>query len=250
VIAVAADPSRRRRFELVDGPLPERSPSVRGAKAPAIPLPAPLVVTVCTVVLLVVAIVVSGRPGGGAVPGPGPGPAPTPASTSVIRPSTTCDLAHDGCRIVQTARWRARTAAILRARLDPDNLYFTGYSYSVTSLYNTGPRLNALGLEVYRLEGGGGTEVFVQIAKSRADAVRCGTITHHRCISQRFMDGNRFSLTATTMVADGIEVQHIPAGTYVITLVARNTTAGRPLTLTTGDLIEIAQDPRLRPPPD
>ena len=150
--------------------------------------------------------------------------------------------------MITAARWRDRTAMILRERLDPEDTYFTGYSYSANPRYTTGQRLNALGLQVYRLEGGG-TEVFVQIAKTRADAVRCGAITHHRCVGQRFMDGNRFSMTTTPGVQEGIEVQHSPAGTYVITLVARNTTGGRPLELNNGDLIAVAQDPRLQPPP-
>ena len=120
--------------------------------------------------------------------------------------------------------------------------------HGVSSLYTTGSRLDALALDVYRLNGGG-TEVFIQIAKTRADAVRCGQITRHRCTGQRFMDGNRFSMTTTPGVAQGIEVQHSPAGTYVITIAARNTTGGRPLELNNGDLIAVAQDPRLEPPP-
>ena len=246
---MTAEPLRPGRFELVDGPLPPRDdppPSDRceGRRRPA--GPATLVV-LATVLLVAIAATVLPHPAqdGAAPRSTPPSTAPSPSASG---PSASCDLADPGCRVVAAARWRERTAAILRERLDPTDSYFTGYSYSINPLYNAGPRLNALGLEVYRLQGGG-TEVFVQMAKTRRDAVRCGRITGHRCTSQRFMDGNRFSMTVTTTVAEGIELQHIPTGTYVITLVARNTTGGRVLELSTGDLIAIAQDPRLRPPP-
>ena len=122
-------------------------------------------------------------------------------------------------------RWRDSTAKTLRERLDPEDVYFTGYSYSANTRYTTGPRLNALGLEIYRLVGGG-TEVFVQVARSDADALRCGTVTHHRCVRQRLADGQEFWMTTTDGMQDGIEIQHSPDGTYVITLAARNVRGG------------------------
>ena len=115
---------------------------------------------------------------------------------------------------------------ILRERLDPEDVYFTGYSYSANPRYTTGPRLNALGLEVYRLVGGG-TEVFVQVARTRADAFRCGTITYHRCVGSGSRTARSFSMTTTDGMRDGIEIQHSPDGTYVITLAARNVTGRR-----------------------
>jgi hypothetical protein len=48
---------------------------------------------------------------------------------------------------------------------------------------------------------------------------------------------------------DGIEIQHSPDGTYVITLAARNVRGGSAPAVTYSDLIAVAQDPRLRPPP-
>ena len=245
------EPSRTSRFELVDGPLPPPldrptpPPPDRQHRLPR--SPSALIVLVSAAVLVLVAAVVlpHGSPG---APLPSNPPRPGPALSSSAPPDAGCDLALEACRVVAAARWRARTAAIVRERLDPENAYFSGFSYSVDPLYDAGSRLDALGLDVYRLNGGG-TEVFIQIAKTRSAAVRCGQITRHRCTGQRFMDGNRFSMTTTPGVAQGIEVQHSPAGTYVITIAARNTTGGRPLPLHNGDLIAVVQDPRLEPPP-
>lgn len=234
--------SSRSRFELVDGPPP--APGTPPGPPPSPSRLVPLVVVLAAALLvLVAAVVLPHRSSDTEIP---PADPSVSASPTPSRPS--CDLAEEGCRVVLAAAWRRETAAVVRDRLDPDDTYFTGYSYAMTPLYTTGPRLNALGLDVYRL-GGGGTEVFIQIARSRADAVRCGQLTRHRCFGQRFMDGNRFSMTTTPGVAAGIEVQHIPAGTYVITVVARNTSRGPTLPLNNGDLIAVAQDPRLRPPP-
>lgn len=245
---VAHLPSRSSRFELVDGPLqpkPEGSTGGGGPSRGSWRGSSTIVVLVGAAVLVLLAAML--LPHGARDPST-PLPTPSPMITSPTPPSASCDLRQEGCRVVTAARWRDRTAMVLRERLDPEDTYFTGYSYSVNPRYTTGQRLDALGLQVYRLEGGG-TEVFVQIAKTRADAVRCGAITHQRCVGQRFMDGNRFSMTTTSGVEEGIEVQHSPAGTYVITLVAHNTTGGRALELNNGDLIAVAQDPRLQPPP-
>lgn len=242
---MAEQPSRTSRFELVDGPPQSTAgpPTGHGSAGPGGPS-ALIVILSAIVLVLIAATVLPHEP----ADTPVPPPAPTPVMSTTPPPTAGCDLGQEGCRVLTAARWRDRTAQIVRERLDPENAYFTGYSYSVDPLYTSGRRLDALGLDVYRLSGGG-TEVFIQIAKTRADAVRCGQITRHRCTGQRFMDGNRFSMTTTTTVGEGIEVQHSPTGTYVITLVARNTTGGRPLELNNGDLIGVAQDPRLEPPP-
>lgn len=240
-------PSRTSRFELVDGPLqPTPEGPRRGGGPPrgSVRSSSAIIVLVSAGVLVLVAAMVLPN---GTRDTSTPLPTPSPMITSATPPTASCDLSQEGCRVITAARWRDRTAMILRERLDPEDTYFTGYSHSANSRYTTGQRLNALGLQVHRLAGGG-TEVFVQIAKTRADAVRCGAITHHPCVGQRFMDGNRFSMTTTPGVGEGIEVQHSPAGTYVITLVARNT-GGRPLELNNGDLMAVAQDPRLQPPP-
>lgn len=175
-------------------------------------------------------------------------PSPSPLVTNDTPPETSCDLGTEGCRALVAARWRESTAKTLREHLDPEDVYFTGYSYSANTRYTAGPRLNALGLEIYRLVGGG-TEVFVQVARSDADAIRCGTVTHHRCVRQRLADGQEFWMTTTDGMRDGIEIQHSPDGTYVVTLAARNVRGGSAPAVTYGELISVAQDPRLRPPP-
>ena len=236
---MADKPSRVSRFELVDGPLPPtpESPSdtvVRPRKGPGI-----LVLVGAAVVMLMAAL---------ALPHPTPDASTPLRSPSVPTPGVPCDLSSEGCRVLQAARWRDSTAKTLREHLDPEDVYFTGYSYSANTRYTAGPRLNALGLEIYRLVGGG-TEVFVQVARSDADALRCGTVTHHRCVRQRLADGQEFWMTTTDGMQDGIEIQHSPEGSYVVTLAARNVRGGSAPAVTYSDLIAVAQDPRLRPPP-
>lgn len=247
---MARGSSRRSRFELVDGPLSpapgsESGPAALGRGTWRQGPGATVVIGAALLLVLVAAIVLPHRAEDAPTPAPTPTLVPSPA---ISTPVSSCDLADESCRTVESERWRERTAAILREHLDPDDTYFTGYSYSPRSPYVAGSRLDALGLDIYRLDGGG-TEVFVQIAKSRASAIRCGQLTRHRCTGQRFMDGNRFSITTTASVSQGIEVQHLPLGTYVITIAARTTTGGRVLELGNGDLIAVAQDPRLQPPP-
>ncbi len=232
-------PSRGDRFELIDGPLPPTpgTPSAtvgRQRKGPWV-----LVLVGAAVVILMAASTFPRPTPDASLPLPGP---------SVPTPGATCDLSSEECRVVQTARWRDNTAKILREHLDPEDVYFTGYSYSANARYTAGPRLNALGLEIYRLEGGG-TEVFVQVARSDADALRCGTVTHHRCVRQRLADGQKFWMTTTDGMQDGIEIQHSPEGSYVVTLVARNVRGGSAPEVTYGDLIAVAEDPRLQLPP-
>jgi hypothetical protein len=64
----------------------------------------------------------------------------------------------------------------------------------------------------------------------------------------RFMDGNVFTLSDSTRLSDGLEVQYSPNGDQVITVVARNRSRGRALDVTRAQLIELVQDPRLRLP--
>jgi len=237
---VADVPSRGSRFELIDGPLPPmpEKPNdtvVRPRKGPGI-----LVLVGAAVVMLLVAL---------ALPHPTPDAPPPLQSPSVPITVASCDLSSEGCRVVRAALWRDSTAKTLREHLDPEDVYFTGYSYAADTRYTAGPRLNALGLEIYRLVDGG-TEVFVQVARSDADAIRCGTVTHHRCVRQRLADGQEFWMTTTDGMRDGIEIQHSPDGSYVITLAARNVRGGSAPAVTYGDLIAVAQDPRLRAPPD
>ena len=180
-----------------------------------------------------------------------PVPIPTSTASPVPRVAARCDIRNPVCQATVMREWRAEMARVAASYVDPEGRYFTGYSFSYDQRYETTSfwegRGGALGLEMFRLTDGS-TEVYVQVASGYDTAVRCGQVTRRPCESMRFMDGNRFTLTSTTEVEQGIEVQHRPDGDQVITVVARNTTRGRALDVTRGDLIALVQDPRLRLP--
>ena len=146
--------------------------------------------------------------------------------------------------------WRSDMAEIAESHIDPTGRYFSavGYAYDTRSDTPTiwTPQGGALAFQLFRPDGGA-TEVYVQIATSQRYAVRCGATTGHQCLSQRFMDGNRFHLTSTS-VRQGVEVQYNPNGDQVITAIARNTTKGQGPRAVDSDLIDLVQDPRLRLP--
>jgi hypothetical protein len=143
-------------------------------------------------------------------------------------------------------------AVVVGSYLDPRGEYFSGYGFRYDERYQdpgfwTGEG-GALALEMFRWDKAGATTVYLQIATSRRDAVRCGATIGRSCIGQKFLDGNSFNLTNTVNVRQGIEVQYRPTGTYVITVIARNTTGGEEFDLGRGDLVRLVQDPRLRLP--
>ena len=176
-----------------------------------------------------------------AVDAPLPQPSPNPAR---------CDPNSPVCQGQVLIAWRSDMAEIAEAHIDPTGRYFSAVGYAYDTRSDTPsiwtPQGGALAFQLFRPDGGA-TEVYVQIATSQRYAVRCGATTRHPCLSQRFMDGNRFQLTATS-VREGIEVQYNPNGDQVITAIARNTSKGRVLDLSTSDLIDLVQDPRLRLP--
>lgn len=182
-------------------------------------------------------------------------PVPTVPSytlTPIPSPEPSCDVSERPCQAAILRDWRDEMGLVISYRLDREKRYFTGYSFSYDRRYET-PGIwtrnpGSLGLEMFRLDRGA-TEVYLQIATSREAAVRCGVTTDNECIGLRFMDGNRFIMTDTTSVDDGLEVQYSPNGDQVITVIARNTTRGQKLALDRSDLIDLVQDPRLRLPP-
>nr|WP_294690587.1 sigma factor-like helix-turn-helix DNA-binding protein [uncultured Friedmanniella sp.] len=174
-----------------------------------------------------------------------------PTPTGPPRVTAACDVRNPSCQATVMRQWRSTMSEVVVSHLDPDGAYFTGYSFSYDPRYESrtfwAGGEGALGLEVFRLTGGA-TVVYLQVASGYDTAVRCGATTRHRCEGQRFLDGNRFTLSTTTQVGKGIEVQHRPDGDQVVTVVARNTTRGRVLPVTRADLIRLVQDPRLRLP--
>jgi len=191
----------------------------------------------------------------------GPERSPTPVAAPPELPamsrspspvSASCDTRDSLCRGEILRRWRAEMAVVVSSYLDPKGEYFSGYGYRYDERYEdpdfwTGQG-GALALELFRWDGSGATTVYVQVATSRQDAVHCGETVRRRCIGQKFLDGNIFNLTHTVNVRQGMEVQYRPAGTYVVTVIARNPTRGTSFEVQRGDLIRLVQDPRLRLP--
>jgi DNA-directed RNA polymerase specialized sigma24 family protein len=197
------------------------------------------------VVLIVVAAVVLLNPMDQPIPQAAP-----PVPTSVpFRQS--CDPSSATCRAQILFKWRSRMVEVTRSYLDPTGEYFSGFGYSYNSRYDT-PSFwtgqgGGLAFEMFRLDEGA-TEVYLQIATSRSFAVRCGATTHQKCSQMKFMDGNFFLLSESTVVRNGIEVQYSPSGEEVITVIARNTQRGKVLDIGRGDLIKLVQDERLQLP--
>jgi hypothetical protein len=143
-------------------------------------------------------------------------------------------------------------AAVVKSYLDPQGSYFDSVGFSSEQKYEsqgfwTGAG-GALGLDLVA-SNGGATRIYLQIATGEKDAIACGETTGQPCLSQRFMDGNQFSLTQTTSAEDGgVEVQYSPAGTEVITIVLVQIGTGRTLPIDRGQLIDVVQDVRLHLP--
>jgi hypothetical protein len=175
----------------------------------------------------------------------------SPTASPVPHVSASCDVRNGICQATVMRQWRTEMSRIAASYVDPDGTYFTGYSFFYTPRYESrtfwAGRGGALGLDISRLQGGA-TEVYLQVASDDRSAVPCGRITGRSCQSQRFMDGNSFTLTTTTQVSKGIEVQYRPEGEQVITVVARNRTRGTPLEVTRAQLLALVQDPRIRLP--
>ena len=183
-----------------------------------------------------------------------PPPSSTPPPAVTISPTapapTPCGATDRACQTAAVRAWRAEMTDVVLSHLDPQGRYFNASSYyardETPGLWRTGR--GALAMEFYRV-GGGSTEVYLQIATSRAYASPCGTKTHSTCSSVRFMDGNRFTLSDSVALDRGLEAQFRPDGRDVVTVVARPNGTGRPIPLERGDLVMLLQDPRLRLPP-
>lgn len=168
-------------------------------------------------------------------------------------PAPPCDVSEAKCRSQIVMDWRTEMAGVISSYLDPTGTYFTGSSYSYvvdgmgSDLWTGGD--GALELRMSRISDGA-TEVFLQIASSRRSATPCGQTTKQECRTLRFMDGNNFTMTDPSTVAQGLEVRHRPDDTDVILIVARNTSRfGRELPVTRADLVTLIADKRLRLPP-
>jgi DNA-directed RNA polymerase specialized sigma24 family protein len=180
---------------------------------------------------------------------------PVPQAAPALPTSTPlrqgCDPSTATCRALILSRWRSKMAEVTSSYLDPSGEYFSGFGYHYDSRYDvpsfwTGQG-GALAFEMFRLDKGA-TEVYVQVATGRKFAVRCGATTDQKCLSFQSMDGNSYLLTDSRVAAGGIEVQYSPKGDEVITVIAHNTQRGQILDISTGELIKLVQDERLRLP--
>jgi DNA-directed RNA polymerase specialized sigma24 family protein len=176
---------------------------------------------------------------------------PTPSEPIATQPGQRCDPADATCRTRILLKWRYEMVEIVTSQLDPRREYFSGFGYNYDDRYDT-PGFwygqgGALAFEMFRLDKGA-TQVYLQIASSRKFSVRCGATTRQPCSRVKFVDGNFFVLSESTLVGQGIEVQYSPSGQEVITVIARNTQRGQTLNIKRGDLIKLVQDARLRLP--
>jgi DNA-directed RNA polymerase specialized sigma24 family protein len=174
------------------------------------------------------------------------------SSVPTSTPSENCDQASTPvCRSKILFEWRSDMAEVASSYLDPRGEYFSGFGYYYDTRYDMpsfwSGQGGALAFEMFRLEKGA-TEVYLQVATSRKFAVRCGATTGQKCMFIRFMDGNSYLMTDSTLKGRGIEVQHNPRGDEVITVIARNTQRGQMLEISSGDLIKLVQDERLHLP--
>ncbi len=198
--------------------------------------------TAATVVLLVATVMML-------IPDRKPAPvaAPAPASTTTPTSHARCDVAQPVCRAEILRVWRGDMANVVQSHIDPRG---KGYGYRFDERYDTSGLWTgdggALALEMFRLDKGG-TVVYLQIATSSRTAVTCGQTTHHSCHDQTFLSGNTFALTETSTVEEGMEVQYRLIG-RVITVIARTTARGEVWEVPRGDLIALADDPRLELP--
>ena len=189
-----------------------------------------------------------------------PDRAPTPTAApptvtplpAVVTPSgqPSCSPSESLCRARMLVTWRSEMAEVVQSHLDPAGVYFSGFGYRYDGRYDSpdfwSGQEGALAFEMFRLDRGA-TVVYVQIATSRRTAVRCGATTGHECQTVRFMDGNQMRLSRSSTVAEGVEVQYRP-NAQVITVIARNTSRGKTFDLTSAELVDLVQDPRLQLP--
>jgi hypothetical protein len=176
-----------------------------------------------------------------------PVPQPIPVQSRVVPP---CPASDTKCQIDVLGTWRAEMADVVRSHLDPANTYFDGVGHGSEPIYETpsfwNGRGGALGFDLFSRMGA--TMIYVQVASDDDLATRCGELTAQNCSSRRFMDGNTYTLTETSDATQGLEVQFTPNWPEVVTVVARDTAKGPTRNISSGDLIKLVQDSRLRLP--
>lgn len=180
---------------------------------------------------------------------PTPRPTVSPAPSREAPPAP-CNTRDASCRTEVLRKWQSGIADVIGSYVDPDRLYRTVYSASDDRLNPPGFWVadgGALALDLFKLDHGP-TKISLQIATSGKYAVSCGKTTRTHCVSQRFLDGNRFTLSESTSIKHGLEVQFSPDGTQVITVIATSEGPGQRLDIERGQLIQLVQDTRITLP--
>ncbi len=233
--AGVGDLARGRRLE-------QRARRRRGAVATA---------AVVVVVLLVAGVALHGGGQGEIANVPAATPTPTPSHDLDPWQPYGCDTSEPACRAQTLMRWRARISGVLVESLDNDRRYFSAMNWQVRptpeseSFWRGDGGALAVGLS---RSTDGGTEVYLQVATDMKYADRCGQRIKKRCTVIETMDGNLYAIAGTSTTTGGVEVQYIPDEDRVITAVARNTSAGKKLDISSGDLIDLVRDNRIRLP--
>ncbi|GAA3629336.1 hypothetical protein [Microlunatus ginsengisoli] len=185
--------------------------------------------------------------------------APTPSATPTRSmssgqnpwPSSRCTRTQLDCRTVTLNRWRSRMSQVIVEHLDRRRSYFSTMTWEL--------RPDAASDSYWRGDGGalatglsrgtgGGTEVYLQIATDEEFADGCGERIGKRCQVFTTMDGNNYRVAGTSVRTGGVEVQYYADADLIITVVASNTSEGKTLDVTAGDLIELVNDTRLQLP--
>jgi len=176
-----------------------------------------------------------------------PAPMPIPVRSQSPPPCGGSDI---NCQVYVLGTWRAEMADVVASYLDPANNYFDGVGHGSEPIYETPSfwdgRGGALGFNLFSRTGA--TVIYVQIASNYDIAIKCGDLTGQQCLSHRFMDGNSFTFTDATYPSEGLEVQFTPNWPQVVTVVARNTSKGRSLDISRGDVMKLLLDSRLQLP--
>jgi len=205
-----------------------------------------------TVISLAAIGVVQSRPERSVSAPPPTLPTAAPSRFTPASGQAECDTTPPSCRVTLVRAWRSEMAEVAVAYLDPERAYFSGYSYSYNTMYDTDGFWSGsggrLGVDLFRALGGG-SEIYLQIATDRDFAIDCGRVTKQKCFPKNATNGERVWATTTNDIERGLEVQYSPHGREVITLVARHLTKGDKLALQPSLLVELSQDPRLRLPP-
>ena len=147
--------------------------------------------------------------------------------------------------------WRSKMAEVASSYLDPSGEYFSGFGYRYDSRYDMPSFWTGKGRarlrDVPARQGRHGGLCAGRDEPQVRRTLRC----HYRSeVHVHQIHGRQLYLMTDSTLADGGIEQHSRRGDEVITVIARNTQRGQILEISTGELIKLVQDERLRFPSD